>query len=824
MRSFLLIVAFVALPLTVRAQTEPAIQAFPVSSSIDVDGLLDEPDWFNATPASGFRQLQPVEGEPARNETEVRVLYGSDHVFIGARMFDDEPALIERKLGRRDELNRADWFLVAIDAYFDQRTAYLFGVNAAGVQLDAMRSGPEDWNMGEGPGDGYDTSWDAIWTSAVRVTEEGWNVEMRIPYSMLRFSRSDNATWGIHFTRRTPRLGEVDEWPLVPVNDRSNLVARFGRLRELRGIEPRRNVQIRPYTMTAVHHQETFPGSGTGQSEYVADIGGDLKVGLGPGITLDATINPDFGQIEADPAVLNLTAFETFYEERRPFFIEGSQIYNFSVGTGNLLYTRRIGADAPILGAAKLSGRTSKGFSFGVLAASTGHDFADDSRYGVGRVSQQFGTSSAGAALTYYDNLHRSMSGGVDWDIRTAGDRYGFEGFIAFTSRGSELFSDAITGTAGKFWVVKRQGTLSGFLGVDVFGHRFNPNDVGQLDAANFIMLLNNLEYNVNGGQPFGPFLRANVGAFSSQSFSYRERLNQGFSTSINGRATLRGFQEIGFDMEIVNPFGGYDLYETRGLGPWARPLEVTFEAELETDSRKSWQIEPEIGGGFQEGGGHGISAGLRGDWNVGSRLTLSGIFDYEWINDLLAWSSNDLFARQADGWVIETGGDPLPVKLTDPNALDRYLQSSGSPGIRRPVFGKRDTRQMDFTLRSDVTLTPNLSFQLYSQLFVARGRYDEFQLLIDRDTLIPFDGYPKRNEFTINALQVNAVLRWEYLPGSILFVVWTHGRHGDDRLNPIGPWTRSLYDRPLSRHIGDTFDIYPANVFQVKLSYTFLY
>ena len=824
----------------------PRLNAAPAEAAIALDGRLDEAAWMQAEPISGFRQFEPNEGVPATQRTEVRVLYGDNSLYVGAYLYDDDPAAIEQSLGRRDDYNRADWFLVSIDSYLDRKTAYTFGLNAAGVQFDAIYTGNDGGPGGGGDGSnaprGMDESWDAIWYSDVGVTDQGWTVEMRIPYSMLRFSEAASQTWGVHFRRRIPRLGEQDEWPLVPRTERENLVARFGLLQGIAGVAPRRNVQARPYTVTRLQMEEDPDVPGEPIRDGGVDVGGDVKVGLGPSVTLDATINPDFGQVESDPAVLNLTAFETFFDERRPFFVEGIQIYEFAAGPGRLLYTRRIGAESRIIGAAKLSGRTASGLSFGLLGATTGDQFDPTRHYGVGRVSQQIGAySSVGGILTAFDGAilggdgrRRSLAGGADWDVRLLGNRYGIEGFASVTHRrATELDLDPETGFAGKVWLRKRQGAWKGFVGGDVFSDRFNPNDVGQLRENNFIALLASVEHEINEGRPFGPFLRASAEAFNIQQFAYRDGLNLGQSLEVGSRWTLRSFQQIELGAAFENLFGGYDLYETRGLGPWARPFAVQVGSEIQTDERRSWQVEPEFAFLFQEGGGRGYEAGLRGNWNVGTRLSLSGNLEGAWEKDFVAWSSNETFLRTDEGWMIgQAAGlvDPNPVgfaRFNDAGRLATLLDGVAPFDAARfyvPVFGARDTRSLDLTLRGTVTFIPNLSLQLYSQLFLARGRYERFQLLQSPDALAPFDAFPKRDEFAFNSLLSNVVLRWEYRPGSALFLVWSHGRRADDALNPLAPWGPSPFDRPLGEQVTETFRLFPGNVFLVKLNYTFLY
>ncbi len=841
-RSFLILLGFLLFIKLdfLKAQNSYSAEAVSVESPVTINGLLDEEAWQKSEPITGFRQFEPDEGDPASQRTEVRILYGNGNIYISAILYDDNPEAIEQTLGRRDEYNRADWFLVSIDSYFNRRNAYAFGVNAAGVQFDALQSGGD----GGGPGPpGMDPSWDAVWESAVSVDERGWVVEMRIPNSMLRFPNIDSQTWGIHFTRRIPRLGEVSEWPLVPRADRTNLVAQFGLLTEIEDIEPRPNLQVRPYSVAGLNSHESTINPGTANVETNLDAGGDLKIGLGPNITLDATINPDFGQVESDPAVLNLTAFETFFDEKRPFFIEGIQIYEFSVGPGELLYTRRIGAQAPIIGATKVSGRTEKGLSFGVLGATSGSDFDPSRNYGVARMSQQIGNfSEAGGILTGFDapsqdGLGRiqTVTGGADWDLRFLDNRYGIEGFSAFTHRSwTQPGHESQTGIAGKVWLRKREGILNGFTGLDVFGKRFNPNDIGQLRENNFIANLYRLEYQLNKGEPFGPVRRANTSLFGIQQFSYDRGLNLGLSLEVSSNWTMKDFQQVEFAVNTERLFGGYDLFETRGLGPWARPSMVQITGEIETDQRRNWLVEPEAGISWHGDNGRGYNLSLRGEWDIGSQLSLNANVEGEWEEDVTAWVSNESFMRNGANWSIgelSVSPDELTSSdyrnFDDDGVLNSILDEVTPYEFNTwyvPVFGRRDTRSLDFTLRSNITFTSKLSLQIYSQLFLARGKYDNFEIMQNRDDLADFPAYPKRSEFTLSSLQSNMVLRWEYRPGSNIYLVWTHGRQLRESLNPLAPYGPSPYNRNIGRRVDDTFDIFPENALLLKVEYTFLY
>ena len=821
--------------------TRPTLQAYHVQASISVDGRLNEAAWRQAEAISGFMQSEPEEGAPASQKTEVRVLYGPSNVYIGGFLFDDEASGIQQTLGRRDDMNRADWFIVSLDSYFDQKTAYVFGVNAAGIQFDAIRTG-----FGGSPRGGMDESWNAVWTSNVQVTSEGWGVEIRIPYSMLRFARANTQSWGIHFERRMPRRGEEVQWPLVRRAERNNQVANYGVLEGLNGLAPRRNVQVQPYTVSRLQTEEHPDQPGEITRDGSIDVGGDLKIGLGSNITLDATINPDFGQVEADPAELNLTAFETFFDERRPFFVEGTQIYEFRIGQGgpggggNLLYTRRIGAEAPISGATKLSGRTARGLSFGVLGAITGDDLNPGRHYGVVRMSQQFQSlSSIGGILTVFngseDNMGlRSLAGGADWDLRFRSNTYSLSGFTSFTHRRwSEGDQAQETGVAASLRGAKRQGSFRYDLTANLFDDQYNPNDVGRLRRNNYLSLDTGIDYEVNGNKPFGPFQRGFIGFNTGHQWSYVDGLYLGTDLRFFSRWTLRSFQRLGVDFSIDYPFGGYDLFETRGLGPRAQPRAVEFGGEFQTDNRRTWQVEPEVSLTFIDDGRE-YELNVRGNWDVGSRLALMANIEAEWETDVIAWSSNESFVRGEKGWLIgvetDAPGDLEPndyIPFEEQGGLDnvfsRVNPSDTEGHYYVPIFGVRDTRSMDFTLRGSITFTRNLSLQIYGQLFVARGRYADFQILQDRDTLVPVESFPKRDDFAFSSFQSNTVLRWEYRPGSTLFLVWTHGRRAEDELNPLAPWGTSPYNTPMDRQIADAFEVIPNNVFLIKLNYTFL-
>jgi hypothetical protein len=811
------------------------LQAVRIESSITLDGRLTEPQWTGTPTATGFRQLTPREGASPSQQTAVHVVYGSDALYVGATLHDERPGRIRARLTRRDQRNQADWFEVSIDSYYDQKTARTFAVNAAGVQRDGVVKGDG----------GLDTSWDGIWRSEVQRTDAGWVAELRIPYSMLRFSEAERQTWGIQFRRRIPRNSEVVEWPLVPEAEReSGLVAKYATLTGLRNLNTERNLQVAPYTMSRVRTHEDTNTPGTRSVTTTADAGAGLELGLGPNATLNATVNPDFGQVESDPAVLNLSAFETFFPEKRPFFVQGSDVFDFGLGGGGrLLYTRRIGGDEPVIGAVKVTGRSGDGLVYGAMTATTGTDFEPSQTYAVGRLRQDLGVqSTVGGLVTAYDGpegtrRRRSVAGGVDWDLRFADQTHRLRGYASTTHRrltGSS--SRPTTGHAVRTEVGRVEGTWTYDIGGRLLTDTFNPNDAGRLRRNNFFRTSGSVKHQFNGGQPVGPFQQADAFLFVGQSWSYQNRLSRGLGFFSRFGAKTEGYRPVSLSLNGDKLFGGYNLYETRGLWPRARPRVFNAEVEAGTDTRRSWNLKAELGGGVRADGGSSLSGEVDANWNVSTRLKLSAEVSYERERNAVEWASNETFVRQsATRWAIgktsappsELGDDDL-VSLDDGHPRLRAILADVPPtedadAYYVPVYGDRDTDQLNVTLRSNLTLTRSLSLELFGQLFGARGRYQHFRILSSRDLFDRFAAYPKRHDFATSSFLSNAVVRWEFQPGSELFVVWSQNR-SFDRDDPFfyDQQTRSPYTRSTPGRLTDAFSDFAENSFIVKLRYLF--
>jgi hypothetical protein len=839
-----------------------------------IDGRLDDSAWLNADVATDFVQFRPNPGVPATQPTEVRVLYTESAIYVGARMYDSEPSGIINRLARRDQDVTADNFLVGFDSYFDRRTAFVFAVSVAGVQRDFVAF--DDTNM--------DASWNAVWESATSTDEEGWTAEMRIPLSQLRFSNPEHATrgmtWGVNFQRTLAREGETSIWSPRP-EDGSRLVSAFGTLTDLEGIQPKRSLEVRPYVVGSATRAPNEPGnpfySATAMNQ---SFGGDLKYGITNNLTLDVTVNPDFGQVEADPSVVNLSAFETFFPEQRPFFKEGADIFEFSIGIGDqsneaLFYSRRIGRRpqgfvtepsefrsfpqaTTILGAAKISGKTSSGWSIGLMNALTGREharyltpgdqFGDQlvepmTNYAVGRVIKDFrdGESAIGLIGTATNRAvdaagpvsfltSSAYSGGVDFRHRFGGGNYRVLGY---------LLGSAVTGNAGSIERLQRSSAryfqrpdadhvtldptrtfLSGSSGrVDIAkiggGHwrygafgtfrtpGFDINSIGFQQSADQAMGVGWAGY--QQFEPQGAFRRwgVNLSSWSGWNFG-GERIFTG--ANLNGNFQLKNFWigHGGYNVEA----GGLSATALRGGPALKTPASWSGWAGFESDSRKPVRI--------------GASANFGGEY----RTTTSrfGIGP----NVTVQPSSRMQLSLQ-------------PNLSWNDRAWQFVDQASADDGTRY-VFGALDQRTFSLTTRLNYTFSPDLSFQLYAQPFVSAGTYtglmevDAPRAPVFDDRLAPYADEQLRRvqgegfsfyevdenldgssdfafrdpDFNVKSFRSNVVLRWQYRPGSSFFLVWSR-----DQGNFVNDGSFEF-----GRDFGDIFAIPSTNVFMVKVEH----
>ncbi len=863
------------LALTAHAQTfdripRPTASAVYVSVAPVIDGKLDEAIWLSAPVAGSFSQRTPLAGAPSAQRTEVRIAYDKFAIYVGVRNFDTAPDSIAQQLGRRDaEDIYADWFDVAFDSYGDRRTAFRFGVNPRGVLRDAYLFNDED----------DDELWDAVWNVSARIDSAGWTAEFRIPLSQLRYNVSGGAgaerPWGINFSREIARSGETSYWAPTPANA-PGIVSRFGDLAGLDSLRPASRIELLPYIRTQL---ETQPESERNRFVRARSVGfaagGDLRVKLPQSLTLTASINPDFGQVEADPAVVNLSAFEVFFPERRPFFLENADGFAFGqTRTFNdndpprFFYTRRIGRppqrrpsggdirdvglaqQTPILGALKLSGTTPSGWQIGSLNAVTARETAEIldtlgnlrgeaaepfTNYHVTRVRKLLRGGNTGIGA-FVSDVRRDLNdlalssrlsssaniAGFDWENAWQRRRWTVSGSLARsdvrgeTSAISRLqranyrsfqrpdaahlsFDSArtnLSGHYGSFSIAKTAGQR--FLGSVTYEETspgFETNDIGFQTRSDFRTVSSGLILRNPTQSAYAREWEASTFLTASANFD-GVQLERRMSWNIEG--TFLNFWSANI-FGSVTPTTQNDRL-LRGGPIAARPASLVNRIEVTSDTRKPVIINVELERFADVSGSRSFDAGVEMDWRPAPQARVRLAPSYA-------------RARSTDQYV---------------SAIDDALATNTFG--RRYVFANVDQREVRFDARVDWTFSPWLSFQLFLQPFASTGRFSRFKEFTtprtfdfaeygaargtvsetsDAIRIDPDGGGPsapftlQRQDFTVRALRGNAVLRWEYRPGSALFLVWSQQREqdfDDVRINVAGQAARTFGDP--GRHV----------------------
>ncbi len=825
-----------------------------------IDGRLDDAVWQSVEWSGDFVQREPEEGVPPSKQTRFKVVYDDDAVYFAFHMHD-EPEQVSRQLARRDHFP-GDWVEVNIDSYFDRRTAFSFTLSCSGTQGDELVSND---------GGFWDTNWDPVWNGAAQIADSGWTAEMRIPLSQLRFSAAPEQTWGLQINRRIYRLEERSVWQRIP-KTKNGWVSHFGELRGLKNLKPRRRIELVPY---AVARGESFPTEDgdpfrDGSASEI-DGGIDGKVGLTNNLTVDFTVNPDFGQVEADPSEVNLSAFETFFDEKRRFFIEGNDIFDLRLApavTGGpftqdrLFYSRRIGrppghspdgdfVDAPrvtsILGAAKLSGKTAGGLSIGVLESVTAEETADVevggersrqiveplTSYFAGRVRQDFrgGDTQIGGMVTAVnrqldgDSLDfmpgEAYAGGLDLSHYFSDRDYRFEASLfASQLRGSrQAILDAqessaryyqrpdndyvtldpnrtsLSGHAGSIRLTRTSNhNFVGQTGVAWRSPGFEINDLGFMRSADGINQFTWVAYQRRN--PYKIFDRYAINGNQNLNWDYGGNFQEA-RFNVNANATFRNKYNAGFSVTREEDF--VSNTELRG-GPSSKwPGNWSYEAWVNTDRRK-----PIYGnfGIWQEQGDEGV-ADARSTWGS------------------ITWRPSDAMSMS------------LAPRHTMREVEMQYVDTVESSLGERFLFGAIDQETTVLNLRFDYSITPDLTVQLYVSPFVSTGRYSAFKRVTDpraaayRDRFSVFDDdqiaydpgddvfevdetadgsvdYSFGNpDFDVRELNTNLVVRWEYRPGSAIFLVWSQFRD-ESTLVPGDPGYGRQLDQLFSAEAED--------------------
>jgi hypothetical protein len=833
-----------------------------------IDGRLDDPVWSRVPWGDGFTQFQPTDGGAASQATAFKVLFDAENLYVAVRLFDAEPARIERRLGRRDNVSGDD-VQIQIDSYRDRQTAFGFTVNAAGVKYDAVTSAD---------GAVVDASWDPIWFVETAVDDQGWTAEMRIPLTELRFADREEHVWGLQVGRFLWRKQELSRWQYIPQRAAGS-VSRFGELRGISGITPRAQVELVPYAVGRVERYETQPGNPFATGKDVGGMAGlDGKLGVTNDVIVNFTVNPDFGQVEADPSVVNLTAFETFYQEKRPFFVEGANMFampitSFGTSAGDTqFYSRRIGRPAqyrptvaagayldqpdqtPILGAAKVAGKSGGGTTFALLDAVTAEDEAVVDLAGarrrevvepltnflVGRMQRDMrggNTLLSGMLtavnrrlnepqLTFLHDAAYSAGGNFAhyWDDKTyyvkgaavLSHVRGSPQAILRTQRASPRFFQRPDATY--LTLDPTRTSLSGHGGSIEAGRSGNSRLVVN---GSFAWRSPGLELNDVGFQRVADYAVARVqGAYRTfQPFSVFRSFRVEFAPWVNflwngDRAGMGGY--VAAQAQFTNYWSGFAVVESnteyldtmslRGGPAYKTSPFTTVSASLNSDGRRKVTM--------------GVNANLRRDRN---------------------------HEIEGDNVGLTVGYRPstaLDVSVRTSYSSDRRaLQYAGVRSVEgdsRYLAARLSQETMSLTVRANYAVTPTFTIQYYGQPFVSAGAYSDFKRFTDfragayADRFHVFAGgeitrlggaylideqadgvtdYTIANpDFGFRQFRSNLVARWEYSPGSTVYVVWTQDRTGYADSGSFSP----------AQDLGGLFRVVPRNVFLVKFSRRF--
>jgi len=875
----------------------PVATATPVAGSIKIDGKLNETAWAKATPITDFRQQQPHEGEPASQRTEVRILYDERALYIGARMYDSLGRRgIRAPVARRDQLldsngnNGAfnslttDKLIIILDPYHNQIDQALFEVNPTGVKGDQFNG---------------DQSWDPVWEAATQIDSLGWTAEIRIPYSQLRFSRDSAQTWGMQIWRYTDRLREQDMWSFRRLSEAGG-PAYFGSLTGLTiGAQPRQ-FELLPYVESREQYKYAAPGDPYHSNSYGRmSAGADMKYLLTSNLALDATINPDFGQVEVDPATINLSAYETYYQEKRPFFVAGSSAFDFgnfscffcsNTSSLDAFYSRRIGrppqlngyvrdladfADTPdnttILGAGKITGRTKAGYTVGLLDAVTNRETARYltgptptertqqveplTNYFVGRIKKDLneGATTIGTVFTstfrrlsdsvVSDRLRsHAEAGGIDWNHRWGQRSYSWIGSAIVSNVGGSASAVDLTEQSSAHYFQRPDRRVTSD---ELFRASYNPNATS-LEGYGFYTRV----AKENGNWLWEASQNWRSPGFEVNDLSFLNRADYKWMNANIGRQWVTpgswyretmwlagGQQQFNFDgdrtdsqaqayYQVTFPnywrMRSFAIYHptvfddrlTRG-GPVVMRTGYKFGwLGVSTDARQSVVFD------FSVQGGRGVDA------DTHTLILQPGI--------ALKPAAN-LYISLSPSFGADESPAQYVTTVSDPTATSFYG--------KRYVFAWIKTRTLSLDTRVNWTFNPNLTLQLYAQPFISSGSYSSFRefaaprtvhmrvygqdmgtitrtpatastsatYTVDPDGAGPAAPFSFSDpDFTFRSLIGNAVVRWEYRPGSTVFFVWTQNRTGND--------SNGNFDFVAQRSA--IFRDRPTNVFQVKVNY----
>jgi len=772
------------------------LNALRCNTEISIDGILSEKDWQSAKTASGFIQREPFNGRPASFDTKVKVLYDDQAVYIGAKIYDPSPDSLWKELKSRDNFGMADYFGVILDPYNDGLNGFAFFVSVRDVQIDYKLDGL----------DRSDYAWDAVWISETSIADDGWIAEIKIPYAALRFPKTEIQEWGINFQRNIQRYRETSSWNYIDATISGSL-QQAGLLEGIEKVVPPLRLSGTPYLSGFTEHNSL---TGNWKSGY--NVGMDIKAGLSESFTLDVTLIPDFGQVESDDRIYTLSPYEVFYEERRPFFTEGTELFN----KGGIFYSRRIGStpegyyevqneydpdqiiDNPeneqLINAFKLSGKTNKGLGIGVFNAMTANTWArvKDStgkeqriltapftNYNMFVFDQALWKNSS---ISFYntnvfipDNRFAANVSGTEFRLRDKSNRYETSGNVNISQHYTNNNSPAI----GEYALVRLEKVSGNFLAETWFKYvsdDYDPNDLGFLRSNNEIANGFNFKYNIY--EPFGNFLSLRSRLYINHYYlNVPRRFNQVLIGMDGHVRTVKQFS-TGFEFSY-RPLGFHDHFEPRVAGYYyITDPNYSFSLWGSPDYRKAFLIDYRFG-----------------FWHVPEQDLFNSWFSLE-----PRWRVSNNFLIVPEFFV--------DLSQNNIGYVTDSLNSNQDPAI---IFGRRDLLEFTTSLKADYVFSPDASLAFRARHYWLQVDYLSFYDL-QRDGTIQPNTYSANEDFAVNAFNIDMVFKWNFAPGSELLLIWKNTVYSNQKYETL--------ERNYWRNLNNAFNAPISNSFSIKLLY----
>jgi hypothetical protein len=809
-RNFLLVILFFAITSAIADVVPKTYNTVRLTAPVKIDGLLSDEGWKNIPVAGEFIQLDPTEGNPITQKTEVRIAYDNTAVYVSAMMYDTAPDSILHELGLRDEGEsiNADRFRFAIDTYNNRQDGYVFEVSASNVQSELKDSDP---------------TFDAVWESATYIGNDGWSMEMKIPYSAIRFPKKDVQQWGLQCARVIRRNREYDQWTLTPKASQNRMLY-WGTMNGISNIESPLRLSITPYLSL---YGEQSPVIGTNnQTNYQEStsysFGTDLKYGIDDRFTLDMTLLPDFSQVQSDNKVKNLTAFETVYDEKRPFFQEGVELFT----KGNLFYSRRIGKTpsyfyavpqllengevikenpdkVKLLNGVKVSGRTDKGLGIGLLNAVTDDMYAEVinqdgqkrkiltepfSNYNIFVLDQNLPHNSD----IYLVNTNVMREGNArDANVTTAQGSYELKShlfrFTGYTSmsriyehkynENNELEKQTRVGHQYGLFVDKVKGVWNYGLSHETCDKNYDKNDMGQLFYKDYMNEYAYIYYNANN-----PFWKIFKYGQAGLNFNQGRRLSNGYLTSVN----ISVFEFLLFNNNYslqtdlgMSPIKGKDYYEPRTPG-------------------RFYETPPNFYGSLNASTDY--NAPLAFDF--GGRSSIADAIDYFSYGYYIA-----PIVRFSDKWNLK-----LSVFWDKYENDQGWIYSISTDSI---IFGQRTIQTIENTLSTRYLFKNDLALSITARHYWSKGQYDKFYLLNYDGTLSEDDSFGGDFNFNTNFFNVDISFSWQFAPGSSFILTYKNEIYRDPY--PVSP---SEFGYPYGSDLKHTLDAPQTNSISLKVLY----